>query len=473
MSFCNQCGTQAGDAKFCGTCGAPQNSAPQALATHHPTLQQPTFAHKAMAGAGVLPPREVRVAGGKSKRSIMVVSVAIVVALIAGIGVWLFAIKDTTAGGADDPQTAVQGLLDSLSAGDIIGALEQLPPGESRMLIEMATTALSETSRLGLLKSDTSLKKVEGGSITFENLKFGQVKNLSETVAYVPLRGGDVTVMGDLSQAPLTSQVADLLLSNLRQTDGEASVDIGKALDRSNISLPLVAVLVDGDWHPSVLYSAAEFFRQNLNGLDDRSKLPKPLTPVGSASPEGVVTDLLDAATAADVTSMIELLDPTQAAVLYDYAREPIDTFDEQMTRLDVFDAEVVDSAFIVGEEEDGRVPVTVSTLEVRVQVSDSPVVKVLLEYGDGCSFIDVSYGQNGEDGGSQEFCVTDVSEALAGDDRLRAQDLVFTLPPTFVTVEIDGRWYLQPSGTVLAALLPVLNSISAQDVTDYLDRFN
>ncbi len=88
----------------------------------------------------------------KSNKPLIITAIAVVVALVAGVGVYFFAIRDTNdvaSTGAKSPQESVTALFTTLSNSDPIGLADQLDPVEAKLFTDLNTDMITEFKRLG------------------------------------------------------------------------------------------------------------------------------------------------------------------------------------------------------------------------------------------------------------------------------------------------------------------------------------
>ena len=93
-----------------------------------PAAQQPWGQPGAPGGYGPggygPPPR-------KNNKAVLITAVAVVVALIAGFGIWWFAIRDTKTEGKDTPQQAAAQLFADIYNGDVVALADTFDPVEA------------------------------------------------------------------------------------------------------------------------------------------------------------------------------------------------------------------------------------------------------------------------------------------------------------------------------------------------------
>src|SRR5699024_8080508 len=135
------------------------------------------------------PPQEPR---NRGKRWLVVAAVVAVVALVGGGGTW-FAVSQLQSSGADSPTAAAEMLVSSVEDGDLVGALETLPPAEAELVVDTVKNYTSELGRLGLFESGTDADRL-GDSVKVElsNLSFDESaqEQINDHLTIVPLTEG-------------------------------------------------------------------------------------------------------------------------------------------------------------------------------------------------------------------------------------------------------------------------------------------
>ena len=193
--------------------GAPwQQQAPQDSPTGYPAPRHPGWQPQPEAPTGWQPGVQAPqpVGGGKKSRTPLILTVvAVVVALLAGAGIYFFAIRDTksTAQGQATPQAAASSLLTSLSAKDAIGVAAQLDPAEAALFSDLSGDILTELKRLGIIKADADPQALSGAVITTKDLTYApDEEKINDRVSVVKLTGGTVTIDFDAAKLPTVRQ---------------------------------------------------------------------------------------------------------------------------------------------------------------------------------------------------------------------------------------------------------------------------
>jgi hypothetical protein len=378
--------------------------------------------------------------------------------------VWLLARSQASNSGKPDPRAAVQALVDAVEVGDLLGAMNTLPPAEAKLFTDSAQAAVAEAQRMKLLAS-YDLSHISGGSMSFSNLQWGEPRQLSDTVSVVPLRGGTVTVRGSVPDIPFTQQMFNLLDRD-GFAEGQATLDIDDYLDRARHSgvttIPVVTVRIGNAWYPSLLYSAAELAREvTVSG----GRLGSRIEPAGAPSPEKAVELFVQQSARWDVRGAIALTDPQEDAVLHDYGT----TFLRQFSPRDAgVTVTVSDLELKAGATVDGRVPVSVDYARVTVSRYSSYDGRT---YEDGLQWDGACWGfiDDGRVAGDS-LCPGD--EPLSRVSRYGDVGLLLAFAsPSISTVEVDGAWYVEVGRTFLDSFLPQIHAVTLDDILDAMDR--
>src|SRR5699024_9124708 len=143
---------------------------------------------------------------------------AVVVVLGAG-GTW-FAVSQLQSSGADSPTAAEERLTTSIADGDMVGALETLPPAEADLIIDTVGDYTAELDRLGIFESGVDVDSlddvmnVESSDLQFDS---DDVEQVNDHLSVVPLSSGTLTITADPEDVPFTDEFFDAI------TDGEFS----------------------------------------------------------------------------------------------------------------------------------------------------------------------------------------------------------------------------------------------------------
>ena len=431
-------------------------------------------------------------------------------ALVAGVA------AVALAGASDDPGSspaqAVDATLAAVADGDAIGVVASLAPEERDAIGPALPEAVAQLQRLGLL-DEVDLTDVDGVVVSLDAPRYA-VHQLDEDTAAVDVVAGRLTAAGG-DGLPLTGR-AD---TDLRSTFG---IDVlGEATrDFAQDPLRLVAVRRDGTWHTSL---GATLLDAVLADPGARPGAPTAapggtgapgdadVAPTGADDPAGAVQALLDGWASGDLGAALAVLDPVEAALAYEWSSA-------LLARAPATEAEVERFAVDVTGEGATRA-VTVTDLAVAIQ---GPIDRQDLTAGDGCFRVDRRFAEGAEPWITFEACAGDpptphpddvvnaervarggeplptdpagldpdldldagvrlgpeavdqgILERQAAAPRRRPHtDPLSALAhfgggaelPTFVVVERDGRWFVQPTTTVVRS---VLDALVATDPAD------
>jgi len=234
-----------------------------------------------------------------------VLGVLALMAALAAAGSYLLSDEggSVASDGADSPSEALSGLLEAFLDNDAGGAGSMLVPAERAAFHDSGLDLLSELSPLVALDDGSSAADYAGAEITSIGLRmtaeplFAGVESLSFSLGSLQ---GSVDIAGLRPAAVL----ADWLpLSLLAPAGTDAS--------------PVVAVRHDGRWYISVWYTLAEHLRtiRNLELPDFSQRPPAIGAPTPGEAAEAVIAELL----ALDARRFVGMLDPSEAAAVYDY----------------------------------------------------------------------------------------------------------------------------------------------------------
>jgi len=255
----------------------------------------------------------------KSRAPILITAIAVVVALIAGGGVYFCAHKSSQgSGGADSPQQAASEMLLSLSNKDPLGVLDKLDPAEAALASDYNKEVTTALQRLQILSPSTAIQS--GSKITVTGLTLGPTTDkINDHVTVVNVTGGSVTVITDVSQLPLTSKISTALGSKLTKLNRTKTFQIADEVAKIGHPIRIATVNRDGKWYTSLFYTAADAWAQQLKTGNPTAA--DAIAAQGGSSPEDAMNQLLTAATSADYAKIIALLPPQEMAAVHDYGK--------------------------------------------------------------------------------------------------------------------------------------------------------
>ena len=204
-----------------------------------------------------------------------------------------------SSGGSKTPEGAVEAMLDSLSANDVLGVLDHLVPGEREVIKDATVDYVDELSRLGVLSDDLDLSAVPGFEFSHEGMTY-DVEQANERVWLVEITGGEITLGANVADLPLGEMLFDRFdLDAIGPTD-TTTIDVAE--EAGDVQLRVAVVEEDGAFYVSSYYTVAE-----LAAASEGYTLPAtPIPAVGAATPEEAARGMIDAAIALDAERLID-----------------------------------------------------------------------------------------------------------------------------------------------------------------------
>jgi hypothetical protein len=408
-------------------------------------------------------------------------AVGAVIAVFALVAASAFAYLAVNApDGAASPEAAVQQLFDAIDHEDAVGVLESLPPSERDVLKQPVIDIVNELQRLGILKQ-FELEQVPGEDLKVEGLTLAtEPIGTNDDLKAVKVTGG--TISG--KTVPAAVPIGDTLRHIVEDDFGE-HIDIPEASFSENLAqddIRIITVKEKGGWHVSLYYSIAEAIRDNKGSPPVLGNGPKP---VGSATPEGALSELVAGALDLDLERVISMMPPDEMRAVYDYA--PLLLPDANKGA-----QEVKDSGFHA----------KVNRLDTRVD-GEGEVRKVLvtgfdIEGGDDdatvhgtwdgtCLVVEEAYASRSSSSGSG----SSTSPRTTRTEMCSNKPMVVTRGGTSTTnnidlgkfnglsndygvvvVERDGRWYVSPTRTLFDAVVTGLRKVSREDIDRWSKQF-
>jgi hypothetical protein len=409
--------------------------------------------------------------GARPRRSwltattVAVLVVGIVVA--SAVGVLAF----TTDDGAKTPEAATQAMLDAVRRNDLVGVVEQLPPGERKALRDPVGRLVTQLQRLRLVgRLDPA--RVPGPVFTFENVEL-RTTALADDVKAVDLIGGRLRAEWPGGGQPLTEHAHQILAREWGITIDPVDASYNRDFAREN--LRLVTVSEGGGWHVSLAYSAAEALRAESSAAVP--ELGKGPVAAGAELPERAVVDLVRAYADADPERLVTLSYPDEARALYDYApaflpgarsaarRAAEDhTYDVQLNKVETA---------MEGTGEQRQVRITTLDVDIRDEVQ-----KQHLWWADGCFHADRRVGDDDEPFAKVDECSRD--KPRPGDVTAERDNPISALAvfgggadlPTFTVIERNGRWFVSPVHTLADSLADTLEKMTPDDLDGFAERW-
>ncbi len=437
----------------------------------------------------------------KSRLIGRLVAVTLSLALLGG-GAVLVVSAGTSTGGSDGPEEAVEKLLASLSAGDLLGAAEVIEPTERATLVEAGIDVAGELVRLEVLSPDLDLSALLGVELRFDDLALRSVP-IRDDITQVFIDGGNTSLTVDVSKMPLGRLILDRAPEDWLVLTESVSSPL-------NSSKPVAVVERDGRWYVSLWYSLAENAR-----ISSRSAVPsasEALAPIGAETPEAAVDRLVREVIRLDPRTVIGMLDPEELAALYDYA--PLFLDDAERAANDLLEeadrSRVVwslDSISLSSSTDGDIATVTIGGIDMSASSPDfggrlsmnsdrlvvewiapdytGRSVRTTLTIEDGCTTVESSVednrfdscraydadGINGTNGGF--FGIAPIG-GLGALGPLGSLGSSFVDPASLgvVTHRVDGRWFVSPIRTTTTAILTGMRALEPSDLVDALDAF-
>lgn len=381
-------------------------------------------------------------------------------------------------GGASSPEGAVNQLIDSINDRDAVGFVEILDPDELEAWVGSFSPAIdriNESLETGDTQDeladlyqqlfdaiDISITGADGEPVEFEVTELDP----DGRVARVRIASLDISVdTPDPEEGSLIlASGGDVTAADFRAIDG-ARVELRD--DRFGVSstaflpdgtieeeftedihIDLVAVEKSGDWYLSTGYTILELARLQPDGF------PGPAQPDfgaayrlvdskegGSDSGEQVVRDFVAALEVLDYDEMIRLTDPLGLPYLHDYQPYIDQEVDPRELRDNARELDLRFDDIELGESEwADRTLVTLG--EIAGRIADGS-----FEFNARTWCVEATSPDGDQSGG----CLEDaIAEALESVDDFETDPRDF-IPEEIgiVVVERNGRWYLDPLGTM------------------------
>ncbi|WP_051265103.1 hypothetical protein [Nakamurella lactea] len=412
----------------------------------------------------------------KKNLGVIVTAVVVVLAIAAGVTVWLVSKKDTNTadGGQASPQAAASDMLLSLSNKDAVGVAQQLDPTEAQVFTDMSGDILGELKRLEIIKPDASTDALTGTAVTMKDLTFDAAKEekVNDHVTIVKLTGGTVTINSDAANLPFTDKMKQIAGSELDKVQPESKTYNIADVVKDNGGEPIrIATVKRGDkWYPSLFYTMADYWLQDAkksNPALNTKEAAQSIAAVGAGSPEEAVTGLLDKATAGDYEGVIGMLPPDEMGVLYDYGHQMLLAGNVKSGQAPTDMPKISNLSFSTSAVTGGtQVSLKTATIE-----ADGKTVSIAVDAAAGKVTVEV-------DGQKQEFTGDNVLQAVMGGSTgsqlppqiadLIKREFKQVLSLGVVTTEVDGKWYVSPLRSYSGAVLTLLKGLQPGDI-DYL----
>jgi hypothetical protein len=416
--------------------------------------------------------------GSTKRRSPLIwTAVAVVVLLVAGAGVFWLANRDTNqaASGQADPKAAVESLVSSLNSGDVLGATAVLDPAEAAVYTDLTESLFSEFKRLEIIKPDAEVT-ASGSSIKLDGVTYGPVDEAQPGhLAFVEVTGGTITLTSNPTVAPYTDKVKDALEGTLGDLGASQpmtqTVDIADATAELGQPIRIGVVNRDGGWYPSLFYTLADAWTRATG-------LPTPaagdsIPAAGSDSESAAVDGMLSAISKGDLAGVIGLLPPDEMGVLHDYGRLILqESGGDRVTADDLGGFAVSGTEWDVSDATGGGRKVSLLKADITI---DGDTASLLRDPADNTLTVSVP-GQPTQtlddatlDTMLRDQLGEDVDPQLVDIAKREVKQLIGT---GFVTVEVDGKWYVSPLRTGGELGLSLLQGLQPADIDFFLNQF-
>jgi len=406
----------------------------------------------------------------KSRTPVIVTAIAVVVALLAGAGVWFFAIRDTkSASGQESPQAAVSALFTSLSNSDPIGLAGQLDPAEASLFTDLNADVLSELKRLDVLGPSASATSLTGTTVSVSGLTFDPAEEtINENLHVVKLTGGTVTIATNPDQLPLSDKIKSKFADQISQAEPQSqTLNIADAVSSNGGPIRIATVQRGGAWYVSLFYSIAD-------NATHQAGLPNPtaadrIPAVGSPSPEAAVDAFVTKVAAGKIEDAIALTAPDEMGVLHDYGKLLIDkVFSSDVTSgLTDLGVTVTDASWAVSDVTGGK-KVSLASLTVSAQGQTATITR---DPAAGTLTVDVDGQTQTLDQSTIEDFITQAAGSQDLDPTMLdiiKREFQQIIGLGIVTVQVDGQWYVSPVRSLSDIGVSLLKGLQASDV-DYL----
>ncbi len=244
--------------------------------------------------------------------------IALAVIGMLGIGAGTaFAVTQLTGGEkSNTPEQAVESFFRAVETRDFIGLAKTLAPGERDVMLDSLVPLVNELSRLEILEKDFTLEKVTGYTAKLSDYK-ATATLLRPDLAAVTVTGGNLNATFNPKDLPFGDFLRDQFGKQIDEAEASTS---SSSLSFGSDASPIVVQKVGNRWYLSANYSIAEAAR-----TDSKTPFAVPAKGAGvpargAKTPEGAVSEMLQAGAELDLRRVVELLPPDEFAALHDYA---------------------------------------------------------------------------------------------------------------------------------------------------------
>jgi hypothetical protein len=415
----------------------------------------------------------------KKNKGVLITAVAVVVALLAGVGVYFFAIKGSSGGGEDTPVAAAQQLFADVDNGDLIGLTDTFDPVEAQFVDDLATDVIEQFKRLGLLTDSATVDNATGANISIKGITFddaAEEKPLPD-LTIVKLTGGTLTinpVQDSGVETDLYRQLVDAVQKKaadedlpMTSTSEPTVIDIAQVIRDENNGEPIRISTVerDGAWYPSLFYTLADYWAQSagVGPVTTADAIPG----AGKGSPEEAVDAMIQALIDQDATATIGLLPPDEMSAVHAYGRKIADAIGSGAGAADV----QIDTEWNESDVTGGKL-LSVKSMQFTAEGESGSI-----EIDQAAGSVTVTDGSD-----TQTFDADSLSE-LIGAGQLEEihpnmpdfvqRMLKAALGLGVVATEVDGQWYVSPLRSYSGIFTTLLGGMEQTDVEMFIDLLN
>lgn len=383
----------------------------------------------------------------------MLAVVSTLAAVAAAVVAVLNVVAADDAGGAGTPEDAVREFVDRADAGDLLGVLDLLLPSEREALRESLQTVFVEAERAGAVESNTDIGSLDQVMVGLQTSP-EQAELLAEDVAALSVSGS----------------IASALVVSGRNPIGT---------ERRFVDFRVVSVRSNERWYVSLWHSVAENLRRR-SGRALAWGPPSTATAVGAPTAIDAASAFLGAIERLSVSEMLAVLDPVEAAVLHRtspwFAPGAQAAIDDWVAREGV-SLRLSDPRFRAIRRGTAAV-VVLEGLQGSIRTNDLDVT-----VRDSCAIFsapgraDVRECLSSADGAREAFSTemvrlgvpqSVVRVVLIYDDlRVILDDVAEN---GIAVREVDGRWFVRPTTSVLGLLTRAISNADAADIARMTD---
>jgi hypothetical protein len=341
-------------------------------------------------------------------------------------------------GGADSPEAAVRQLASAVSHEDPLAAVDVLAPNEVRTLHDSVSVAEQKAQELSLVQ--TASAPLSGLDLSVDDLSLSTT-TLADGYAKVTINGG--TFKATTEKAKFSALMQKVLHN---YTDNSTELDLTNiASGLSNRPTFVVAVRNGNSWYVSAAYTVLEYAREynNLPAADFGSGM-RDAANLGADSPDAAVKEAMQALAANDWNKLISLAPPNEIPV-YDYRAALT-----QLVAQDHTDTSFTIDSLSTSSQVNG------DAAQVTMTAAGKTTDGNAWSWKDGC-FTETMSGE-----GALPECVSSTLQYGPIPESFR-QDAQAS--STIRAMQVDGRWFVSPTGTALDIIDNVLHHMTREEL--------